>query len=121
MRSWAITDNDPDPAKHALSGFAQNGNFTVSGLCMTFTMTFTYIIAVMFFMSPGPTDTLFPLILAIALTLALVVGLLQPPLYVWGWIHSAAWTQSAVFSALVWALYFAHKFGYVIAADGRLQ
>jgi hypothetical protein len=114
MRSWAIADNDPNPAKHVLSGFAQNGSFTTSGLCMTFTMTFTYTIAVMFFVSPGTADPLFPLIFAIALTVALVIGLIQPPLYVWGNIHSAAWAQSAFFTVFVWALYFAHKYGFVV-------
>jgi hypothetical protein len=115
MRSWAIADDDPNVAKHVLSGFALNGNFTVSGLCLTFTMTFTYTIAVMYFLTVGPTDSWFPLIFAIALTLALLAGLLQPPIYVWGEIHSAAWTQSAVFTVLVWALYLAHHRGYVIS------
>jgi hypothetical protein len=114
MRAWAIADNDPNPAKHVLSGFAQNGKLTVPGWCLTFTMALTYTIAVMHFATPGPSDTWFPLFFAIALTIALVVGLLQPPLYVWGKIHSAAWGQSAVFTVLVWALYFAHKRGYVL-------
>jgi hypothetical protein len=116
MRSWAIGDNHPEAAKHVLSGFAQNGNLTIPGLCMTFSMAFTYAIAAMYFVTPGPTDTLFPLIFAIVLTIALVVGLLQPPLYVWGYIHGAAWAQSAFFTVLVWGLYFAHKFGYTISA-----
>jgi hypothetical protein len=114
MRSWAIADNDSDPAKHVLSGFAINGSFTVPGLCLTFTMAFTYTIAVMYFLSPGPTDTWFPFIFAVALTIALAVGLLQPPLYVWGSIHLAAWAQSLFFAAAVWGLYYAHKFGLVI-------
>jgi hypothetical protein len=114
MRAWAIADNDPDPAKHVLSGFAENGRFSVPGLCLTFIMASIYTIAAMYFLSPGPTDSWFPFIFAVALNAALVVGLIQPPLYVWNDIHNPALLQSGFFTVLVWILYWTHQHGYVL-------
>ncbi len=115
MQGWA--DGDNDPTKRVLSAFSRDGLLTVPGVLLAISGGFACTITVMYFLTSRTADQdALALVFAIALTIYLFVGLLQPPYHVWGKIHAAAVQQTGSGTFAVWALYFAHKFGYVVPA-----
>ncbi|HEV3244791.1 MAG TPA: hypothetical protein VG102_00345 [Candidatus Paceibacterota bacterium] len=114
MEAWALADNAEDVTRKVLSAFSRDGLLTVPGVLLTLSMAFAYTIIAMYFLTPGPAANFkFSLFFALALSVYLPFGLLQPPHKVWGvpgkfWtgIHNAAIGQWLGGTALVWALFF---------------
>lgn len=106
MKAWA--DGDNTPGKRVLSAFSRDGSLTVTGVLLAISMAVVYTVAVMYFLTPGVADGQFPLIFALALTVYLPFGLLQPPLCVWNDIHNEAMTQWIGGTVTVWVLYVVH-------------